>query len=90
MRIVTLLISLAALSQAAMFQAALAQTPECKAITSPTERLACYDKASPTETSASRAPGPKASKVDPSKYVDAISAEDARMNARLKSICHGC
>ena len=91
MRIVALLISLGALSQAAMFQAAVAQTPECKSITSPTERLACYDKASPTETSASRAaPGPKASKVDPSKYVDAISAEDARMNARLKSICRGC
>jgi hypothetical protein len=90
MRIVTLLISLGALSQAALFQSALAQTPECKSIASPTERLACYDKASPTETSASRALAPKASKVDPSKYVDSITAEDARMNARLKSICRGC
>jgi hypothetical protein len=85
MRIVALLISLCALSQAAS-----AQTPECKSIANPTERLACFDKLSPTETSASRVPGPKASKVDPSKYVDAISAEDARMNARLKSICRGC
>jgi hypothetical protein len=90
MRIIALFISFCALSQAAMFQAALAQTPECKSIANPTDRLACYDKASPTETSAAKAPGPKASKVDPSKYVDAISAEDARMNARLKSICHGC
>jgi hypothetical protein len=90
MRIVALLISLCALSQAALLQAASARTPECKSIANPTERLACYDKASPTETSAARAPAPKASKADPSKYVDAISAEDARMNARLKSICRGC
>jgi hypothetical protein len=66
----------------------LAQSPTCKSIADPTERLACYDKASPTGTSA--APAPKASKADPSKYVDAISAEDARMNARLNSICRGC
>jgi hypothetical protein len=90
MRIVALLISVCALAQAATFQAALAQTPGCKSIANPTERLACYDKASPTETSAARAPAPKASKVDPAQYVDAISAEDARMNARLKSICRGC
>jgi hypothetical protein len=83
MRIVTLFISLCALSQAA-----LAQSPTCKSIANPTERLACFDKASPTETSAAQAP--KASKADPSKYVDAISAEDARMNARLNSICRGC
>lgn len=24
------------------------------------------------------------------RYVDAISAEDAHMNARLKNICRGC
>ena len=90
MRIVALLISLCALSQAAPLQAASAQTSDCKSIANPTERLACFDKASPTEISAARAPAPKASKVDPSKHVDSISAEDARMNARLKSICRGC
>jgi hypothetical protein len=90
MRIIALLISFCALSQAALLESASAQTPVCKSIANPTERLACYDKASPTETSAAGAPAPKASKVAPSKYVDAISAEDARMNARLKSICRGC
>jgi hypothetical protein len=83
MRIIALFISLCALSQAAA-----AQIPECKSIPNSTQRLACYDKASvakaPAATSVS-----KPANVDGS-YVDTISDEDARMNARLKSICRGC
>jgi hypothetical protein len=33
---------------------------------------------------------PAVSKVDQTKYVDSISAEDALMNAKLKNICRGC
>ncbi len=84
MKIIALFISLCALSQAA-----IAQTTDCKSIQKPTERLACYDKASPVEKSAVRTTT-NSSKVDPSNYVDSISAEDAVMNARLKSICRGC
>jgi hypothetical protein len=31
-----------------------------------------------------------AAKADTPKYVDSISAEDARMNAKMKNICRGC
>lgn len=86
MKIIALVISLCALSQAAT-----AQTPECKSIAKPSERLTCYDKVSRAEKSAPRSAAASApSKDEPSKYVDVISAEDARMNARLKSICRGC
>ncbi len=84
MRILALFISLCALSQAAS-----AQSPECKAIANPAERLACYDKSASAEKPVAR-PAVNASKVDASKYVDSLSAEDARMNARLKTICRGC
>jgi hypothetical protein len=82
MKVIALLIAICALSQAAM-----AQTPECKAIAAPNDRLACYDKAGPPAKPTLR---PAAAKPDPSGYVDTISAEDALMNARLKNICRGC
>jgi hypothetical protein len=82
MRIFAVLIAISALSQPA-----IAQTPECKSISAPNDRLACYDKAAPRVKSTGR---PAAPKPDPSRYVDAISAEDALMNARLKNICRGC
>ena len=69
---------------------AFAGTAECKAITDPRARLACYDReatATPAQPSPRSASG---SKVDSGKYVDSISAEDAIVNARLKNICRGC
>jgi type VI secretion system VasI family protein len=82
MRIIALLIAMCALSQAAS-----AQTQECRSILASNERLACYDKAVPPAKTVAR---PAAAKPDPAKYVDTISAEDARMNAQLKNICRGC
>ena len=76
----------------ALSQTAIAQTPECKSISEPGARLACYDKATPPLASSAK-PASRtapASKVDTAKYVDTISAEDALMNARLKNICRGC
>jgi hypothetical protein len=84
MKIVTLLIAMCALSQAA-----IAQTPDCKSIAASKDRLACYDKV-PASKSAERPAAATAPQADPSKYVDVISAEDALMNARLKNICRGC
>ena len=68
-------------------QAAAAQSQDCKSISGRSERLACYDKAA---TPAKAVERPAAPTADPSKYVDTISAEDARMNAQLKNICRGC
>ena len=84
-----LFIALAAIC--ALSQTAMAQTPECKAISDPGQRLACYDKAAPLAASAKPAPRAAATtKVDTAKYVDSISSEDALMNARLRNICRGC
>jgi hypothetical protein len=79
---------------------ALAETQECKTIPDAAARLACYDKPVPPAASASKSVVAKpaaamparapAAKTDTSKYVDTISAEDARMNAHLKNICRGC
>jgi hypothetical protein len=79
----------------AIGQTAAAQTPDCKSIPDARVRLSCYDKAAPpARAKPAAAHGAAASKVeatkDPAKYVDAISAEDALMNTRLKNICRGC
>jgi hypothetical protein len=97
MRLVAVFVAICALSQTA-----LAQTPDCKAIADTAARLACYDRAAPAaaaksapsaataDKTAKPASKPPASKIDNSKYVDTIGAEDAKMNARLKNICRGC
>lgn len=85
----------------ALCQTAIAQTPDCKSISNPGARLACYDKAAPPAVSSETAtprpsPAVPLSKAkgdttkDTTKYVDTIGAEDARVNASLKNICRGC
>lgn len=78
---------LAVLALCGFAHGALAAGPDCRAIQSAGERLACYDAASapkkdkpaPLETDASRA-----------AYQDPLIAEDARTAAKLKNICRGC
>jgi hypothetical protein len=90
-RIIAALVAICALSQTAV-----AETPECRSISNPSARLACYDKTNPTAASSATArlpalqapPARKADTADP--YVDKIGAEDAVMNAQLRNICRGC
>jgi hypothetical protein len=69
--------------------AALAQTSECQSIPKASARLACYDKISPPS-----APDKSATSKTPTsqegKYVDPLSAENARTDAATKTICRGC
>lgn len=89
MKFLVVIVAICALSQSA-----IAQTGECQSIPEPRGRLACYDKtASPPASPAAAKPASRAApqlNVDPEKYVDPISAEDALMNARLNNICRGC
>jgi hypothetical protein len=85
MRVIALLIAVGSLSQAAF-----AAGPECKSISAPGERLACYDRAATRAKSLEQPIASKTPKPDQSKYVDAISEEDVRMNAQLKNVCRGC
>jgi len=93
MRLFAAFAAICALSQIALAQTAIAQTPDCKSMADAGARLACYDKAAPAAKPAARplaSVSTPAAKADTEKYVDTISAEDALMNARLKNICRGC
>src|ERR1700712_2388873 len=57
MRVVAVFIAICALSQTA-----LAQTPDCKAITDTAARLACYDKVAPAAAAKSGPPTASADK----------------------------
>jgi hypothetical protein len=79
--------TLAVLALCACAQGASGAGLDCRSIEKTSERLACYDAASPprkdkpatVETDASRA-----------AYKDPLIEEDARTNAKLKNICRGC
>jgi hypothetical protein len=85
MRIFAVLVAICALSHTAA-----AQADRCNSIADSNARLACYDKAAPPPAKPVAAAKVPDSKTDPTKYVDTIDAEDARMNAQLKNICRGC
>jgi hypothetical protein len=93
MRLLSVLLSVF-LTTCTLCQTAIAQAPQCKLIADPATRLTCYDKgAPPVASSAAARPVPRTaptSKVDSTQYVDAIGAEDAIMNAKIRGICHGC
>jgi hypothetical protein len=92
---VTAFLTIAALTQTSFVPNARAQTPECRALPDPGQRLACYDMAAPPAkaavTPAKRGSSAKSSgsKTDIGSP-EAISAEDALMAARMKNICRGC
>jgi len=78
---------LAALVLCACAESAVAAGPECRAIESTRERLACYDAASPP-----RKDKPPVAETDAARaaYKDPLIEEDARTAAKLKNICRGC
>ena len=71
----------------AVAQSAFAMGPDCSAIEPASERLACYDAASPP-----KAKKPVGVENDGSRaaYKDPFIVEDARTSAKLKNICRGC
>ena len=77
----------AALMLCASAQGALAAGPDCRAIQSAGERLACYDAASLPKKEKSTLLETDASRA---AYQDPLVAEDARTAAKLKNICRGC
>jgi hypothetical protein len=78
---------LAALALCVSAQGALAAGPDCHAIQSAGERLACYDAASLPKKEKPARPETDASRA---AYEDPFIAEEARTSAKLKNICRGC
>ncbi len=66
---------------------ALAAVPECRVIENANARLSCYDAVYPPKMEKSAV-----SEKVPSRaaYKEPFSTEDARTDAKLKSICRGC
>jgi hypothetical protein len=93
MRVMALLVLVCTFSQVAS-----AQTTQCQSVPKASDRLACYDKASPPTAAGKRAAskasaGPdKATGAPPDQgqVVDMLALENSKLDARLKTICRGC
>ncbi|MFZ2159896.1 MAG: hypothetical protein WAV72_27775 [Bradyrhizobium sp.] len=81
--------------------AAIAQGSPCQSIAKASDRLACYDKAAPpialAKPAASKTPAAPAklansqtSTEQQGHVVDLLAAENAKLDAKLKTICRGC
>ena len=75
-------------------QGAMAQASECSTVPKASDRLACYDRATPPSaakpvTSKQKAAAANAS-PDQGTVVDALAVENAKLDAKLKRICRGC
>jgi hypothetical protein len=80
-------ITLALLLLFAVTPAASVAGPDCRAIKSTSQRLACYDAASVPKI---EKPAFVAVDVPGGAYKDPFFEEDARTTAKLKNICRGC
>ena len=81
-------------------QGATAQSSECSTVPKASDRLACYDRATPptagkkpdaSKTSASPSQAAAGSdSQDQSPLADLLAAENAKLDAKIKNICRGC
>ena len=82
------------------FETAGAQTTQCQSIPKASDRLACYDKATPPtalgKPAASKtqaAPDKSAAaktQPDQAQVVDMLAVENSKLDAKIKTICRGC
>lgn len=64
---------------------------ECKAISKATDRLACYDKATPPEIAEKQKAEPtKKPSAAQGQYIDKLAVENAHLNKKISNICRGC
>ncbi len=88
MRFIAVWLAICALSPAA-----LAEPSRCNSISNPSGRLACYNGARPLGGAVARRPvtGPVVTpKAENSAVLDAPTAEEAIVSARMNGICRGC
>jgi hypothetical protein len=85
MRLIPLIVLLCAFSEVASAQS----TSQCQSIPKASERLVCYDRASPppalSKPAASKTPAPQQG-----QFVDQLTVENSKLDAKLKTICRGC
>jgi hypothetical protein len=78
-------------------QGVVAQASESSAVPKASDRLACYDRATPPIAAKLAKPKNPVSPVaastsppDQGQVVDMLAAENSKLDARLKTICRGC
>ena len=77
-------------------QGAIAHASECSAVPKASDRLACYDKATPpvaakpVKPKFPLSPVSSTSPPDQGQVVDMLAVENSKLDARLKTICRGC
>ena len=78
-------------------QGSVAHASECSAVPKASDRLACYDRATPPIAAKpvkhKFPPSPTAASTSPpeqSEVVDMLAVENSKLDARLKTICRGC
>jgi hypothetical protein len=80
--------------------AAAAQSPECRTVANPRDRLACYDRVAPpavagkptgSEAAPRNVSAPSAAADSSSTpLADLLEMENKRVGSKIKSICRGC
>jgi len=78
-------------------QGAIVHASECSTVPKSSDRLACYDRATPPIAAKpvkhKFPPSPTAASTSPpeqSEVVDMLAVENSKLDARLKTICRGC
>ena len=76
-------------------QGAVAHASECSALPKASDRLACYDRATPPIAAKPVKPKLPVSPVavpspDQGQVVDMLAAENSKLDARLETICRQC
>jgi hypothetical protein len=78
-------------------QGSVAHASECSAVPKASDRLACYDRATPPIAAKPVKPkfplSPVAATTSPpeqGQVVDMLAVENSKLDARLKTICRGC
>ena len=69
---------------------AIAQTTQCQSIPKASDRLACYDRATPPTSQGKPAAVSQTSPPKGDQATDPLAAENARLDARINNICRGC
>ena len=85
MKLIALLVALCAFCEPA-----IAQTKECQSIPKASDRLDCYDKAAPPTNRAKPAAASPTPSTQRDQATDPLSAENARLDAKINNICRGC
>ena len=77
-------------------QGAIAQTSECSTVPKASDRLACYDRATPPTAgkkpaaSKTSQPATVSDTSSQTPFADLLAVENAKLDAKIKNICRGC